>query len=67
MAATAAHNVLHGVSTPGIKAVCCDVQEYGRQIFKFDLSPADLPVYQTLWRSVAPPDQQEVDAALLLG
>lgn len=43
------------------------MQEYGRQIFKFDLSPADLAVYQTLWQTVAPPDQQEVDAALLLG
>jgi len=43
------------------------VQEYGRQIFKYDISPADLVVYQTLWQTVAPPEQQEVDAALLLG
>ena len=43
------------------------LQEFGRQMFKFDMSPQDLPAYQTLWQTVAPADQQEIDAALLLG
>ncbi len=42
-------------------------QEFGRQVFKFDLDPSELPAYRELWAAVAPPGQSQVDAALLLG
>jgi hypothetical protein len=42
-------------------------QEHGRQLLMFGLEPASVPSYAELWRTVAPPDQQEVDAVLLLG
>lgn len=43
------------------------VQELGRQVFKFDLDPSDIVSYRGLWASLAPADQRDVDAALLLG
>ncbi|ESQ54830.1 hypothetical protein EUTSA_v10024490mg [Eutrema salsugineum] len=35
-----------------------DTQEYGRNISALGLKPADIPVYCSLWRCVAPADRQ---------
>lgn len=43
------------------------VQELGRQVFRFDMDPSDMDCYRSLWAAVSPPDQKDVDAALLLG
>ena len=48
-------------------SIAAPVQELGRQVFKFDLDPSDLDSYRGLWASLAPADQRDVDAALLLG
>ena len=47
--------------------MCAAAQEFGRQVFKFELDPSELPAFRELWAAVAPPGQSEVDAALLLG
>jgi hypothetical protein len=47
--------------------MCAAAQEFGRQVFKFELDPSELPAFRQLWAAVAPPGQSEVDAALLLG
>ncbi len=50
------------------RAVCpFAVQEFGRQVFKFDIDPSELPAYREVWATVAPAGQSQVDAALLLG
>mmetsp|Transcript_37562 Transcript_37562/g.67287 ORF Transcript_37562/g.67287 Transcript_37562/m.67287 type:complete len:536 (-) Transcript_37562:11-1618(-) len=37
-----------------------DVQEYGRQLTSFSLTPAELGQYQRLWAAVAPSDRQQI-------
>lgn len=34
-------------------------QEYGRQVAKFGLDPAQERTYRELWAAVAPPEQKE--------
>lgn len=41
-----------------------DVQEFGRQLKRLGLVPADLPGFKTLWEAVAPPEKVE-ELALL--
>ena len=42
-------------------------QEFGRQVFRFDVDPSELSAYRELWATVAPQGQTQVDSALLLG
>lgn len=44
-----------------------DVQELGRQVFKFDMDPSDMGPFSELWASIAPEGQKEIDSSLLLG
>jgi hypothetical protein len=36
------------------------MQEYGRQIARFGLEPAEQPAYRELWAVVAPAERKEV-------
>lgn len=38
-----------------------DVQEYGRQLARFNVNPGEVPSYVSLWQCVAPTDQQKVN------